>query len=509
MKSQTTDRAAITDDGCNPNVDLGFRVQRSDVVIAPDSSKVVIRPLEEGDAAAQRKLIQRVLDLTAECTEHLLTDILAKFQGRHPDFGGVLLERYRQVTKRLGIETKDLSESKRLLIGGYFLSEYSLESAALFNPSIVAHPNQSGVPATCRRVIISLRATGEGHISSIEFRSGLIDSQGNLTIDPAADCVSAAQRCTNPAYKKSIFKQHLKEMNLTHEVADKILGLLRNTFSHEELEAAINQQREATGEWCNVDELVSQELRFLADCNYMIEFPTATPISQHVIFPQSPSDRQGIEDARFVRFTDEGISENIYYATYTAWNGSVTLPQILETHDFSEFRLSTLNGKAATNKGMAIFPRKINGKYATLARSDGINHYLSYSDDVYHWSEAELLAKPKYPWELLKVGNCGSPIETSEGWLVITHGVGSMRRYCMGAMLLDLDDPSRIIGRLKYPLLEPNENERVGYVPNVVYSCGSIVHDDWLIIPYAMSDYAVTSAKVNLSDLLTVLKSSN
>lgn len=508
MKTSTT-RHTNTAKGCDPDATLGFRVYRSDSIITPNSARVVIQPLQEGDHAAQSRLVQRIADLPSECTERQLADILEKFEGRHPHFSGVLLERYRHIADRLQFEEKDLSESQRLLIGGYFLSEYSLESAALFNPSIVPHPNQSGVAKGCQRAIISLRATGEGHISSIEFRTGLIDSRGSLTIDPAADCVSAPLRCKNPAYKKSIFKRRLKEINLTHEVADSILGHLGETFSHDELEAVINRQRDESGNWCIIEEQVGQELRFLSESNYMIQFPTATPISQHAIFPQSPSDRQGIEDARFVLFEDTETNEKIYYATYTAWNGSVTLPQLLEPHDFSEFRSSTLSGKAATNKGMAIFPRKIKGKYATLTRSDGINHYLAYSDDVYYWEEAKLLAKPKYPWELLKVGNCGSPIETSEGWLVITHGVGSMRRYCVGALLLDLDDPSKIIGRLKNPLLEPNENERVGYVPNVVYSCGSIAHNDWLVIPNAMSDYAVTSAKVKLRDILIKLKSSS
>ena len=255
-------------------------------------------------------------------------------------------------------------------------------------------------------------------------------------------------------------------------------------------------------------ELIINQMLWLAKSHYELDFSIDSVISERVIFPTSEAERNGIEDARFVKFTDDN-GEITYYATYTAYDGQVILPKILETKNFYHFKALTINGEIARNKGMALFPRKIRGKYAMLCRIDGVNNYIAYSDAINVWRNAKIIQTPKFHWELVQVGNCGSPIETGEGWLVITHGVGPMREYAIGASLYDLDDPEKMIGRLQTPLITPNPQEREGYVPNVVYSCGSILHNSNLIVPYGMSDYASTYASVNLNELLHELKNSN
>ena len=243
----------------------------------------------------------------------------------------------------------------------------------------------------------------------------------------------------------------------------------------------------------------------LAQSNYEVQFEAEQKLSTRILFPATPSQSNGIEDARFVRFQNDDGS-HLYYATFTAYDGKVVMPELVETHDFLRFRFRTLNGPAAQNKGMAMFPRKINGQFAMLARQDNESIYLSYSDNIHFWNERKLLLKPVFPWELIQIGNCGSPIETDAGWLVLSHGVGAMRKYCIGAFLLDRKDPSKVIGRLREPLLQPNENEREGYVPNVVYTCGALLHGSELIIPYAMADHATGFATVPLDEVLAAMQ---
>ena len=386
--------------------------------------------------------------------------------------------------------------------------EYSIESAAFFNPSIVEHPDQSETGSGEKRVILSFRATGEGHISSIVFRTGLLDKNSHLTIEPVGKLLEEAEYIRRHVYDKESFRSKLDEMQDFHDIIppDLILDKLNEKFTYGELRKCVEVARN-TLHLAHEKEALFNQIMWLASSHYELEFSLDTNISERVIFPVSVIEKNGIEDARFVKFVDDDHTTK-YYATYTAFSGTSILPKMLDTEDFYHFRVLPVHGEVAQNKGMAMFPRKINGKYAMLCRLDGFNNYLAFSDTITIWREAKLLQQPKFSWEYVQIGNCGSPIETSEGWLVITHGVGPMREYVLGASLFDLHNPEKELGRLKSPLLMPNTEEREGYVPNVVYSCGSIIHNDDLIIPYAMSDFASTYATVNLRELLNELKNS-
>ena len=389
-----------------------------------------------------------------------------------------------------------------MLIGSYFTQEYALESAALFNPSMVWHPDQSGLAPGSRRFILSLRATGEGHISSITFRSGTIDAENRIRMDEPTRFVTAPEQVPNTLYDKTLFFRKLIELGVDGPFTGKVLATLGDQFTLDELQRAIASALHP--EPAAPSARMSRSSRGCSPWprpTTRSAYPPEQHISERIIFPSSPTEANGIEDARFVQFHDDDGSIR-YYATYTAFDGKVILPQILETDDFLHFKISTLNGPEVRNKGFALFPRKVKGLYAMLSRQDNENIYLMYSDMLHFWYTKELIAKPTYAWEFVQLGNCGSPIETEAGWLVLTHGVGPMRKYAMGAFLLDLDDPSRVIGRLDVPLLEPDANEREGYVPNVVYSCGAVIHNRELIIPYAMSDYASTFATVSLDEVL-------
>lgn len=476
-----------------------MEVKRSQLVLRPDSRRVLFRPFEPQDPGRALKIVARVMELGEGEVNALLEQVHSEFHGRHQSLDRFLLRRFEAVRHHL-LTDRELSRNRQLLIGAYFMQEYALESAALFNPSMVRHPHQAGVPRGALRFIMSLRATGEGHISSLCFRSGIIDRSGEVTLDKPTGYVTAPEVVPNSVYDKALFQRKLVELGLANGFVDLVLGALEDGFTMSQLEESVRfvlrQHRARRQEW----EPLAKGVLALAKANYEIECRPETDISERIIFPYSPTETNGIEDARFVEFTDEEGTR--YYATYTAFDGNVTLPQLMETTDFLRFRISTLNGPEVKNKGMALFPRKINGQYAMLSRQDGENLYLMYSDMLHFWYTKQLLLKPTFPWELVQIGNCGSPIETEAGWLVLTHGVGPMRKYSMGAVLLDRDDPSRVIGRLSEPLLTPNENEREGYVPNVVYSCGGLVHGENLVIPYAMSDYATTFAVVELRALL-------
>ncbi|WP_235934055.1 glycoside hydrolase family 130 protein [Sunxiuqinia indica] len=410
--------------------------------------------------------------------------------------------------KQLDVDPDLLDISTKSLIGSYFTMEYSIESAAFFNPSVVEHPDQSETGPGEKRVIISFRATGEGHISSIVFRTGVLDKNNNLSIEPVGKMLEEAKHIRRHLYNKASFKKKLKEMEDIHAIIPSglILDKLNDTFTYGELRDCIREAKKSLHLAADKQVLFNQ-IMWLASSHYELEFSLDTNISERVIFPVSANEKNGIEDARFVRFVDDDGQIN-YYATYTAYDGTTILPKMLDTKDFYHFRILPLHGEIAQNKGMALFPRKVNGKYAMLCRLDGFSNYIAFSDNISIWREAKLLQQPKFPWEFIQIGNCGSPIETPEGWLVLTHGVGPMREYVLGASLFDLQNPEKEIGRLKSPLLMPNTEEREGYVPNVVYSCGSIINNDELIIPYAMSDYASTYATVDLRELLNELKKS-
>jgi predicted GH43/DUF377 family glycosyl hydrolase len=478
-------------------------VRRTGIVLKPSNNRVVIRPFEPTSELRIERIIARIMSLSESEVDFQLEDVMREFHNRHQKTRHFFLQRFDQV-KRYLLTNQPLSENRRMLIGAFFTQEYSLESAALFNPSMVWHPDQGGLAPGSRRFLLSLRATGEGHISSITFRSGTIDVENRIRMDEPTRFVTAPEQVPNTLYDKTLFFRKLLELGVDGPFAGKVLATLGDQFTFEELQRAIGAALVQSRPRHSENEPVVQGMLTLAKANYEIGYPPEHHISERVVFPCSPTEANGIEDARFVQFHEDDGSMR-YYATYTAFDGKVILPQILETDDFLNFKISTLNGPEVRNKGFALFPRRVKGLYAMLSRQDNENIYLMYSDNLHFWYTKELIAKPTYSWEFVQLGNCGSPIETESGWLVLTHGVGPMRRYAMGAFLLDLDDPSRVIGRLDTPLLEPDANEREGYVPNVVYSCGAVIHERELIIPYAMSDYASTFATISLDEVLSAM----
>ena len=424
-------------------------LHRQALYLRPDTARVIVRSfkpateprdLNPTDKTRANHIVERVLALEPELAASLLADVLENFRGRHRN----LLETFEaraDVMEQALAAHGAFSGVQRQLIGAYFLNEYSFEASALFNPSIVPHPDQSDAPNGGLRFILSLRAVGEGHISSLTFRAGTIAADGSLTVDPTARLASS------PRVRLRVPKPDGDEIELTF----------------------------------NPDE----------------------ELSERVIFPVTDSQSNGIEDARFVQFSDG--DHKTYYATYTAYSGLAIRSELIETHDFLSFRMSPLRGTAARNKGMALFPRKIDGKYAMIARQDNENLYLIYSNDLYRWDGGQAILKPQFPWEFVQIGNCGSPIELDEGWLLLTHGVGPVRKYSIGAALLDKNDPSKVLARASEPLLHPEASEREGYVPNVVYTCGAMRHNDQIILPYAISDTYSNFATITIAALMRAM----
>jgi predicted GH43/DUF377 family glycosyl hydrolase len=489
---------------------MPIAVKRSNVKFLPDPSRVIVRFLYI-DAARSANVIHDVMGMSETEVNDVLGHVLRNFSLRHRNISKIFEKHYSRISTlfpQMDIEQETLSFSRKLLIGSYFTLEYAIESAALFNPSVVEHPDQSGLRSGEKRVIISFRATGEGHISSIEFRTGILDISSKLTLEPTGKMMEEAEHIRRHLYDKNSFKSKLDEMLDIHTLIphDLIMDKLPDKFTYGELRDTISVARKTLHLAADKDLLFNQ-IMWLASSHYELEFSYDTHISERVIFPVSSAESNGIEDARFVKHVEED-GTNIYYATYTAYSGISILPKMLSTRDFYHFKIWPLHGEIVQNKGMALFPRKINGKYAMLCRLDGFNNYIAFSDKINIWREAKLLQQPRYPWEFVQIGNCGSPIETDEGWLVITHGVGPMREYVLGASLFDLQNPEKEIGRLSKPLLAPNTEEREGYVPNVVYSCGSMIHNKDLILPYAMSDYGSTYATLDFRELLNALKNS-
>jgi predicted GH43/DUF377 family glycosyl hydrolase len=418
--------------------------------LRPDPARVVVRPFKPAteprdfnptDKSRANHVVDRVLALDSATVAAQLADVLENFLGRHRNLLETFEARANEMEEAFVGHTP-FTQDQRRLVGAYFLHEYSFEAAALFNPSIVSHPDQTGAPVGGRRFILSLRAVGEGHVSSLTFRTGFIAADGNVSIDPPARLAAVP----------------------------KIVGATPDlTTDHVEL-----------------------------------TFRPEEDISERVIFPVLASQSNGVEDARFVEFIDAGT--RTFYATYTAYTGRAIRSELLETRDFVTFRMSALAGTAARNKGMALFPRRINGQYAMIARQDNENLYLIYSDDLYTWNGGQAILKPRFPWEFVQIGNCGSPIELDEGWLLLTHGVGPVRRYSIGAVLLDKADPSKILARSSEPLVRPEPSDREGYVPNVVYTCGAMRHNDRIILPYAISDTFCSVATMKIAALLDNLR---
>ncbi len=476
-------------------------VTRTDVRFLPDPRRVITKPFVPGGDSRIQAILSRILAMPSRVVSSTLATTYERFSSRHADLTAVLERSFTAVAHHVD-QPGALSIDQRRLIGAYFAHEYSIDAAALSNPSMVAAPNQEGLPPNAIRFVMSLRAIGEGHVSSIEFRSGVIDAQGRVAIDEVGPFAATGRR-RSPSYDKKTFRMKLDELHAFTNVTERVLSALPDTFTMERLESVSREVEQALGGEPDVVRPI-RTMHWLASSNYETQFGDESKISERVLFPAGPAESHGMEDARFVRFThDDG--EVTYFAPYTAFDGYSILPQLIETRDFVSFRIATLNGPCAANKGIALFPRKIDGHFVALARLDNENNHLIRSDNVHFWHERETLQAPAAPWELTQIGNSGSPLETEAGWLVITHGVGPFRQYALGAILLDLEDPARVIGRLQQPLLSPAADERDGYVPNVVYSCGSMLFGGRLVLPYGFSDVGARIATVRLDDLLSEL----
>jgi predicted GH43/DUF377 family glycosyl hydrolase len=479
-----------------------LKVRRLPVTLASDIRRVITRFFDHGGEARIGSIVERIVGLSGGQVDRLLDGVFLKFRTRHGNISAVLDENYRRAMAMLGI-SDDNSKNRRLLIGAYLTAEYSIESAALFNPSIVPHHHQGNLPEGAVRFIMSLRATGEGHVSSIVFRSGVITSEHQIQIDPCARLAKPVRVVLDKQYEKTLFRRKLSDIGVPDRVIDLVLGGLADYFTSAQLEHAVTEARDAVPDKLLIEKSL-QDIRWLAHSNYQLELPREADTSEVVIFPQTSNESHGIEDLRMVRFVDDDGTVT-YFGTCTAYDGLRILPQLIETRDFLKIGVHTINGACAQNKGMAIFPRKIGGHYVMCSRIDGENLFIMFSDIVHFWETAKLLKTPRQPWEFVQIGNCGSPLETPEGWLLLTHGVGPMRTYCIGAMLLDLNDPLKVIGCLDEPLITPTERERDGYVPNVAYSCGAMIHGGHLYLPFATSDMITRIAMVSLDSLLNRL----
>jgi predicted GH43/DUF377 family glycosyl hydrolase len=479
--------------------------RRKSIVMKAKVGRVITRLYLPSGEQRTRNVIQRVLGLDENEVGMLLETLLQDFSHRHRYFRESLERNFEQVADFVP-NIDQVSKQQRLLIGAYFTAEYSVEAAALFNPSIVQIASEEADPDGSCRFVMSFRATGEGHISSIEFRSGIIDTNNEIFFDALSDYVETPEIHPNPNYDQQLFRLKLQEMGASNAVTHQLLNRLPGNFTLNDLQGRI-AELQGNGQFLLQEKTDAIDMAmWLAQSNYQILFRKDHPISERVIFPVSESERKGIEDARFVRFVDDDGTAT-YYATYTAYNGETILPQLIQTRDFLSFKVITLNGTQVQGKGMALFPRKIRGQYVMLSRQDGENNSIMFSDNLHFWQQAQILQQPEFPYEFIQMGNGGSPIETPQGWLVVTHGVGPLRTYSLGVELLDLEDPTRIISRLEEPILVPSAHEREGYVPNVVYSCGAIICQDELIIPYASGDQRCGIVTLPLAQLMTELTS--
>lgn len=480
-------------------------VKRRETKFASDPSRVINKFYYPLNQQRSKNIINRILSLPEEKVTNLLEEVMTNFAHRHRNLEGVFIRNCKSVEMFIPDPTH-LSKARKLLIGSYFTHEYSIEAAGFFNPSMVVHPDQRKIKKGEMRFILSFRATGEGHISSIEFRSGILDKYNNMVMDPAHHQCETPEIIMKAIYEKKFFFRKLKELQLDNGIIKSIFNKLPAKFPFEELQNALEDvKREISISRASRD--VINLIYFLARSNHDRHFRPGSHISERVLFPVSKEAIKGIEDARFLRFYDDN-GEFVYYATYTAYNGFEILPMMLKTTDFLSFQFYPLTGAAVKDKGMALFPRKLDGKYVMISRIDGENLYLMKSDYLDFWDKAQQIQTPQYPWEFFQIGNCGSPMETSEGWLLLTHGVGPMRTYCIGAVLLELDNPSRIIAQLPEPIIMPLATEREGYVPNVVYTCGGLIHNSELVLPFAVSDSSCGVATINIDELMNAFKQS-
>jgi predicted GH43/DUF377 family glycosyl hydrolase len=473
-------------------------VRRLPVRFESDVRRVIVRPFVMSNSRI-RALFDRLEGLTEDEVEDLLGQVRGGYGNRHRNLDAAFDEHFVLGSELINWRG-DWSAQRRALAGAYMTMEYSIDSAALFNPSIVPHPDQSGLAEGAVRFLMSLRATGEGHVSSIVFRTGVISADLQVQVDPLPTKLHRARVHPDRFYEKNLFRWKLSEMGVAREPVDRLLERLGDRFTLPQITLAVEQVRPQMGDILNAVEALRAAL-WLAQSNYHIDLSAETQLSELVIFPMNDEESRGIEDLRMVRFIEEDGAVN-WYGTYTAYNGFRTLPMLMSSAEFGRVEVHSLNGGAALNKGMALFPRRVNGYYCMCSRIDGESLFISYSPSVHFWHKAERLIAPMFPWELMQIGNCGSPIETPEGWVLLTHGVGPMRSYAIGAMLLDLNDPLKVIGHLRQPLLTPVGEERDGYVPNVVYTCGALAHRNQLFIPFAAADRATSIAVVALDGLV-------
>ena len=476
-----------------------LRVIRRAEKLVRDDRRVIPRYLDFAHGPRIRSIARRVLKVPPRRVPALLRQVMRRFAARHRDLRAAFRDNFACAARHLQ-HLPALSAAQKLLLGACLTMEYSIEAAALFNPSIVPHPDQADLPRGAVRFLLTLRATGEGHVSSIVFRRGVIDRACRVTFDPAPRYAYAARPVPDRLIHKADYLRRLRDHGLDAAPARAVLDALPDPFALPRLKQALAQLRRGSAPRVG-SKPVAGLMWWMAEANYELRFPPDCLPAEIVIFPATGYESRGMEDVRLVRFVDDD-GRTTYYGTYTAYDGVRIRPMLLETRDFHAFHISTLHGRCARNKGMALFPRRIGGSYAMLSRHDGENLYVLRSHDLHVWNRSRRLQSPREEWELVQVGNCGSPIRTEAGWLVVTHGVGLLRRYCIGALLLDPDEPERVIGRLRKPLLAPAGAEREGYVPNVLYSCGSMVHGRHLVIPYAMSDSRVSFATVCLQSLV-------
>ena len=472
-----------------------MQVKRSNIKIKANPKRVIINFLDLGLNTNNTSRVNRLIDSVLSIPENKLSGIYDgiknNFASRHRNFEHYLKLNFRIVQPKLPSDVV-ISELRSLVIGAYFSKEYSIQSAALFNPSMVVHPNQKGLKEGEKRFIISLRSVGEGHISSIEFRSGIVDFKGNISLDNETGFSSCSEKSLSKVYIKNNI---LKNTAILKDFDQNILEVFEENFTYDDYIKKVNNNQ------FSIFDIESQEQLFhVLDTNYDVITDGDAPICERVIFPNAAGESMGMEDVRFVAFTENGKTQ--YIGTYTAYNGHKISPQLIITEDFVHFKARSMYGAAVSDKGMALFPEKINGKYAMIGRQGGENITIMYSDDLFIWDDYKVIMTPQDIWGFVQLGNSGSPIKTKEGWLLITHAVGPLRKYVLGAIMFDIEDPSKIIKKLNKPLLSPNEEEREGYVPNVVYSCGSMVHEGNLILPYAMSDSASTFATINIDEII-------
>jgi predicted GH43/DUF377 family glycosyl hydrolase len=482
-------------------------VTREPLRVAANPARVITQlfvPGQEGFELQESRagvVLKRILALTDDDVRTSLDDVIIRVGARHRDLVGTFRRHAHELADRLDPDIQ-LSDERMLLLGATFTSEYAIEGAALCNPSMVAHPDQTDTAAGSLRFVMSVRGIGEGHRSSIGFRTGVVDAAGRATIDEAAGFATTGTASGAPL-DAAVFRGELGRIGNAGEAANYVFDALGDRFARSDLDAQLDNLRANLSTRGHGERAVAL-IRAIATRSYAVEFPSDVSVSERVLWPSMEAEQAGMEDARFVRFVDDDGSVT-YYATYTAYSGSHISQQLLKTKDFQSFTSGPLVGKAAANKGLALFPRRIHGRYAAMSRSDRETNTVAFADHLAVWPSASPCQQPAEPWEALQLGNCGPPIETEAGWLVLTHGVGPMRTYSIGAILLHLDDPTRVLGRLRSPLLSPAHDEQNGYVPNVVYSCGALVHADTLVIPYGIADGAIGIATVPLPQLLATL----